>query len=211
VQSQTFTFDEISLERNNQFLFQKISCSLTNGDILQISGANGSGKSTLLRILAGLLEPESGSILWQKKCIYQNTKTYKRELHYLGHQNGIKTSLTVRENLKHYCALNYAAYKQSDIIILASKLKLKHALDTQASLLSAGQLRRLSLAKLLLNPHRLWLLDEPATALDAEGQTLLMDLILQHQSRGGITILATHQPLLLSVKMKNIHLGNVYA
>ncbi|MDR3491955.1 MAG: cytochrome c biogenesis heme-transporting ATPase CcmA [Gammaproteobacteria bacterium] len=210
MQQPILTINEISFERNNTFLFENISCSLVKGDVLQIAGTNGSGKSTLLRILAGLLEPESGSISWKNKCIYEDAETYKRDLHFLGHQNGIKMHLTVHENLKHYCALTGITYKPSTINSIINKLKIDSVFNTQTSYLSAGQLRRLSLAKLLLNPQRLWLLDEPATALDSEGQQLLIDLISQHQSAGGITILATHQPLPLTVTMKKIQLGSAY-
>lgn len=193
-----FVIDNLAFERNNQFLFAQINCTLQAGEVLQIRGANGSGKSTLLRILAGLIEPTNGSIVTQP-------------LHYLGHQNAVKQNLTVYENLKLYSALSGIKIQHLEINAIVKKIGLNHVTHRKACYLSAGQVRRLSLARLLLNPVPLWLLDEPTTALDTEGQQLLTDLLNQQAANGGMAIVATHQNLLLTHPLKTIHLGEQYA
>jgi heme exporter protein A len=202
----TLQLNQLSFERNNQFLFQNIHCQLSQGDLLQVRGANGSGKSTLLRILAGYIEVENNSVLWNNQCIAVNRHDYQQQLHYLGHQNGIKPALTVAENLQLSTALS-RKNNSSPIEAAVKKTGLAQLLETPARNLSAGLLRRLALTRLLLNPQKLWILDEPATALDQAGQALLLHLLREHQSLGGITILATHQDLNWGSEMKTINLG----
>lgn len=208
----TLRIESLGFLRHYQFLFREISCTLHAGELLQTSGANGSGKSTLLRILAGLLEPHAGTVVWQDKSIFSEKEIWQRRVHYLGHQNGIKSCLTPMENLQLSSVLikkNLNPYLASSVL---KKMGLSRLLDVQARHLSAGQLRRLALARLLLNPARVWILDEPLAALDTEGQQLLTDLLNQHLTNGGMAIVATHQDLLITGKIKIIHLeaaGNV--
>lgn len=199
--------DNLAFERNYQFLFSQINCVLNSGEILQVCGANGSGKSTLLRMLAGFIEPHTGTVLWQEKSIFRHRDTYQQYLHYVGHLNGTKPNLTVHENLQLNAALTNNKINSLHLKTTLQKMGLTHAIHTQAQYLSAGQLRRLSLARLLLNPTPLWILDEPMTTLDTEGQELLCDLLKQHLTNNGMAILATHQNLLLNRTMKVIHLG----
>jgi heme exporter protein A len=182
---------ELSFERNNHLLFSGINCSLQAGELLQISGTNGSGKSTLLRILAGYLEPLHGTITWQNESIFAQDD-YQPQLHYLGHQNGIKPYLTVDENCRHYCAL---ARHKTAIDSILNKMGLSAVKHQPALRLSAGQLRRLALARLLMKSTRLWILDEPTTALDVDGQHLFAELVQHHLTQGGIAILSSHQDL----------------
>lgn len=201
------TLSKLGFERNNQTLFKEINCTLESGELLQIRGTNGSGKSTLLRIIAGFLEPQAGNVLWQGHPISRQRNTYQENLHYIGHQNGIKPSLTVEENLQLSCALAAINSIPQELKKITEKIGLKRFLQKQAMHLSAGQTRRLSLARLLLNTNPIWILDEPTTALDAEGQKLLADLLNEHLAVGGIAIVATHQPLQLQQPMKMIWLG----
>jgi len=182
---------DVSFERNNQLLFSGINCSLQSGELLQIIGTNGSGKSTLLRILAGYLEPLSGIISWQDESIFAQDE-YQQQLHYLGHQNGIKPYLTVAENCHLYCALTR---HNIEIDFALKKMGLSSIKHQQALRLSAGQLRRLALARLLIKSAHLWILDEPTTALDLEGQHLFAELLQQHLKQGGLAILSSHQDL----------------
>jgi len=176
------TINNMGYEIEYHFLFRHLNCTVQEKDCLAIRGKNGSGKSTFLRILAGLLMPTEGSI--QGTC--------QSELQYIGHKNALKNNLTVYENLIYYCAL--MRVKKMDFNFILKKINLFHLAHLPAAQLSAGQLRRLTLAKLLLKPAALWLLDEPTTALDDEGQSILFELI-QHQLTHGSVIIATHQDI----------------
>lgn len=175
------TMNNLGYECNDEFLFRKINRTLVAGQCLEIRGSNGSGKSTLLRILAGLLQPTEGSVCFQGHPVY------------IGHKNSLRSNLTVYENLYYYCAL--MQHQHLDLKKALQHMGLSHYADRQTAQLSAGQLRRLCLVKLLLQPAALWLLDEPTTALDSEGQVLLFDLIEKQLQQNGIIIIATHQAI----------------
>lgn len=207
----TLTIDNLAFERNDQPLFSQLHCHIAAGEMLQVRGANGSGKSTLLRILAGLLEPQQGIISWNGKSVFKHRDLYQQQLQYIGHQSGIKQYLTVYENIKLHSTLSANSLNTDQINTILQKINLFHLLHTQALHLSAGQLRRLSLARLLFNSVPLWILDEPATALDSDGQQFLTTLLQQHLTNGGMAILATHQPLTITENMKNIFLGGQHA
>lgn len=180
--------------REHRVLFSQLSFAVNANELLLIKGQNGSGKSSLLRLLTGLSTAEHGEIDWQGQSIQHLGADYRRELHYVGHPNGIKLGLTIVENLRLVKQLS------ADDIITTEEIVLEHlqlATDRNklAKYLSAGQKRRLALAKLLLLPRRLWILDEPFTALDAQTQTLVSSLLESHVLAGGIAIVSTHQPL----------------
>jgi len=192
------TLHNLAFERNQYKVFNPVNANLKKGEVLQIRGDNGSGKSTLLRLLTGLLEPHHGAILWENQSIAGQKDYYQQQLQYIGHQNGIKSYLTVFENLTLQSVLAAKPTTPAAIHLILEKINLKHAMHTQAFYLSAGQLRRLSLAKLLLYSTPLWILDEPTTALDWEGQQFLMTLLTDHLSQGGMAVVATHQSLPLT-------------
>jgi len=168
--------------RNQQILFSDISFQLNENEILQIQGENGCGKSSLLQCIAGLSTPAAGEI--------KNIPDF----HYIGHTNGIKSSLTVIENLKLCCHLLSTPF---DIEKIPQILKLDNLQNTFAKNLSAGQKRKVAIAKLFLIPKKLWLLDEPLTSLDAETQTFFLSALKQHLQQGGMAIVTTHQSLVL--------------
>jgi len=195
----SLTFENLTFERNQRVLFDPLNGKVESGECLQIQGANGSGKSTLLRLLAGLLTSEMGEIRWQNQSIFRQLDDYQQQLHYVGHRHGVRYHLTVLENIKLYGEIFLtktgahagAKQKQRDIL---SRLKLDTVLHRQAQHLSAGQLRRFSLAKLLLHPRPLWILDEPTASLDNEGQQLFATLMQEHLRTDGMAIVATHSP-----------------
>ncbi len=193
---------EVAFERNQEQLFQPLHAALKAGELLQIQGTNGSGKSTLLRMVTGFIEPHAGRIEWQGRSIFQQLSHYQSQLHYLGHQNGIKPMLTVDENLHWQGVLlgNILPKKKRTRVIEA--IGLQSATTTLANQLSAGQLRRLGLAKLLLNPAEVWILDEPMTALDTEGQCFFNAILKQHLENDGIAIIATHSNLMLKSQVR---------
>ncbi len=207
----TLLIDNLSFERNTEWLFESISLKLNAGELLQIKGPNGSGKSTLLRILAGLIEPLSGSVFWQDQCILQDRAEYHKYLQYIGHQNGVRLTLTVYENVQLSLALNSKKCTSKDIKAAIEKVGLGHFIYNQCQFLSAGQVRRVGLARLLLNPSPLWILDEPLTALDLEGQLLLNQTFDVHLKNGGLIIAATHQALTTSQSIQILKLGKNHA
>lgn len=203
----TLLCQALSFERNQQFLFKNLNFELKAGEILEILGANGCGKSTLLRMIAGLIDLQEGSISWNNTSIHKDYDDYKNIFHYLGHQNGLKTTLTVLENIQLYCALLSCPFDLSRIQHFLHELGLKQCLNQQVQYLSAGQARRLALLKLLLKPVPLWILDEPTTALDQEAQKVLMHFLNEHLANGNLVIVATHHYLPFANLSKKISLG----
>jgi heme exporter protein A len=193
--------------RQDIILFQDVNFKLHSGDLLQIDGLNGSGKSSLLRILAGLMQQNIGEIIWQGKEISSCRYDYQQEICYIGHLNGVKDALTALENLKVMVSL--AGSK--------SELPLSNAMDQvelagmesiPLSRMSAGQKRRVALARLLVTKAAIWLLDEPFTSLDASGKLVIERVIVEHCARGGIIIFSTHQPMEIEgCSIMHIHLG----
>ncbi len=150
-------------------------------------GPNGAGKSSLLRILAGLLRPQAGGLDFEGRG-------ESPFAHYLGHADALKPALTLRETLRFWAAL-YAAAEQPAIAAAAEIVGLGHALDLPVGVLSAGQRRRAGLARLLVAPRPVWLLDEPAASLDSDGEALVGRLMRDHVAADGLIVAATHQPL----------------
>ena len=190
--------ENLSSEKQDRWLFKDISFSIEPGHILHIKGANGSGKTTLLRILCGLTTADSGEVSWGDKSIRKQHDQYHTQLSYVGHTDGIKQDLTVEENLQVAAVLAQGKQQKPKRIDLDGILKqvgLNKKKYTFAHALSAGQRRRLALARCLLNDTSIWILDEPLTALDAQGVSLVEELINQHIQKKGIAIITSHQEL----------------
>lgn len=163
------------------------------GDCVHIAGPNGSGKTTFLRVVAGLLTPEQGSVRWQGQPIASDRDAYGASFCYLGHSDGLKPEFTCRENLAYEVGLR----RRLDAAMIdetLARLGLSHSRDQPARSLSAGQRRRLSMARVMLAGAALWILDEPFTNLDVGGVNLLSEVIALHLDAGGAALLATHQP-----------------
>jgi heme exporter protein A len=184
---------DLQCERGGRELFRALSFLLAAGEALRVEGANGSGKTSLLRILCGLLPPTGGRVLWKGAPVAGLREEYAGQLVYLGHAPAVKDELTAAENLAIACRLagepvtNYSVDEALQRFGLsASRSPLRR--------LSQGQRRRAALARLALSARRpLWLLDEPFSALDGAGVSLLNALILEHAGRGGCVVLTTHQ------------------
>jgi heme exporter protein A len=187
---------ELQLWRGERHVLRNLSFSLDAGRALQITWSNGAGKTTLLRALAGLLHAESGEIRWRSRNIAADPRAFHHEIAFLSHELGLKPDLTVDENLRFVVALRRPCTREQRRLALAS-VGLAGMEDEPARRLSAGQQRRAALARLRLQGAALWLLDEPAAHLDAQGLQLVVDLIAAHVREGGIAIVATHQPLAL--------------
>ncbi len=195
----------LSCVRQYKTLFSDFSFSVSSGELLLIEGENGAGKSSLLRLLASLATPITGDVTWQGESIYQSQTDYRSELHYVGHANGLKLGLTVAENLKLINYLSSATIKNTDSIL--QSLQLFKEKNKQASHLSAGQKRRLALAKLFLFPKQIWIVDEPLTALDLASQEFFLHALTSHLKQGGIAVISSHHAISLStIKMHTLRL-----
>ena len=180
----------LAVVRNGRSVFSGLSFELAAGELLAVTGANGVGKSTLLRIVAGLLAPSAGRVSLEPAT----ADSLASELHYLGHLDGLKTTLTVRRNLEFWRAL----WAGKAVELALEAVGLGNLADLPVGLLSAGQRRRLAIARLLIDERALWLLDEPATSLDAAGEQMLGRLIAAHLAAGGMAMVATHRELPLA-------------
>ncbi len=181
-------------ERDERTLFEGLSFILNKSEVLQVEGQNGSGKTTLLRILCGLTDAFEGEILWQGKSIEEEREEFYQALLYVGHLSGVKGALTAEENLAWMSQLDYSL-NQMKISEALEKVGLYGYEDIPCHTLSAGQQRRVGLARLYLSSAPLWILDEPFTALDKKGVTEKETLIAQHVQRGGSIVLTTHHNL----------------
>ena len=186
---------DISCVRGGREVFSGLGFEATAGEALAVTGPNGSGKTSLLRLIAGLITVARGSIRLEGG---EADLTLPEQSHYLGHRDAIKPALSVSENLVFWRDfLGGDAFDSTEILGL---VRLDHAAGLPAAFLSAGQRRRLSIARLLAVRRPIWLLDEPTNALDAAGQTLFATLMADHLSRGGLIIAATHTPLGVSAR-----------
>ena len=181
----------LALARGGRRLAQAISFTLSGGEALIVTGPNGAGKSTFLRVLAGLLAPAEGQVALDGAGV----EAPGLGAHYLGHALALKGALTARENLEFWSAMLKAGAQGLDPQAALAKVAMDHAPDLPVSFLSAGQRRRVAIARLLVAPRPLWLLDEPATALDAASQERLAGLMKEHLAAGGLIVAATHADL----------------
>ncbi len=184
----------INVWRGDRQVLRDLSFSVGAGECLRISGPNGIGKTTLLRVLCGLLRPESGDALWRGRTVGQPSAEYAAELAYVGHANALKADLTARENLGFTVGVRRPV-STAEIASALERVGLAACADLPARVLSAGQRRRLALARLWLWPAVLWLLDEPATNLDAAGVGLVESMIREQTGHGGLAVVAAHQRL----------------
>lgn len=176
----------LASERGGRVIFRGVAFSLGDGDLFTVTGPNGAGKSTLLRIVAGLLPAVSGSIVLDPGI----DAPRGTQMHYLGHREGLKPTLTVRENLVFW--RRTAGATGLAPLDALDRVRLGHVIDTPAAYLSAGQKRRVAIARLLAVQRPIWLLDEPTSALDAQSEAELGEIIAGHIGGGGIVLAATH-------------------
>lgn len=194
----------LSCSRDDRLLFDGLSFELSPGQVLLLEGRNGSGKTSLLRILCGFREADAGQILWCGDSIKDGR--YYADMAYVGHLDGIKKELTVLENLTVSLALSQPGLYSIERAL--TKVKLAGYDDALVQSLSAGQKRRLSLARLLITQNHLWILDEPFTSLDKEGITLIETLMTEHCANGGMIVLTSHHDLdLHSALVQRIYLS----
>lgn len=187
----------LSCIRDDWTLFEDLSFGLNTGQALLLEGRNGSGKTSLLRLLCGIRQPDAGEIHWQGEDIFSLGADYHVHIAYVGHKDGIKGDLTASENLKLARGLG-VPNEALDIDTALERVELSDMDDVPARNLSAGQQRRLALARLLVTRSALWILDEPFTSLDSHGIDLVETLFSEHLAGGGMLAVTSHHPVNLS-------------
>jgi len=193
--------------RDDRLLFSDLSFTVADAEVLQIEGSNGSGKTSLLRIICGLRQAEAGDVLWRGKSATANREDYYENMVYIGHLPCIKGDLTVLENVRSLLDTRSLSLSNADIEDVLAKVGLVTYEDVPGKALSSGQRRRILLAFIQLSQAKLWILDEPLTALDVQGVALMESMILEHREAGGSVIFTTHHGLRLDCEMSSIHLG----
>jgi heme exporter protein A len=192
---------EVRCVRGGREVFAGLDFEANAGEALAVVGPNGSGKTSLLRLIAGVLAPAGGSITLERG---DDELTLPEQSHYLGHRDALKPALTVSENLAFW--RDFLGGAPSNLAENLATVELDHAARLPAAYLSAGQRRRLSIARLLTVHRPVWLLDEPTNALDTAGQKLFAGVMSEHLSRGGLIIAATHTPL--GVTARTLRVGD---
>jgi heme exporter protein A len=192
--------------RDDRCLYQALSLTLRPGQVAQILGPNGVGKTTLLKQIAGLSHFMSGDIRWKNQPVSADLQQFQQDVLFLGHLAGIKSALTVAENLNILAACRGQTLTVSRLDLALSRVGLRGYDDTPVAQLSAGQKRRVALARLFTEAPLLWLLDEPFTAIDQAGVCELEGWLADHAEQGGMVLLTTHHRLNLRCPVTPIEL-----
>jgi heme exporter protein A len=190
-----FSGEGLVCVRGGRQVFAGLEFRIKDGEALVLTGPNGSGKSSLLRLMAGLAPPEAGTIAWDGVSIADDPEGHSARLHYVGHLDALKPTLTVSENVAYAAGLRGVAIDEADIARALGAFGLLALGDLPARYLSQGQRRRTALARLLAAPAPLWLLDEPTLALDQDALARLDAAIVAHRRAGGRIAVATHARL----------------
>jgi heme exporter protein A len=193
--------EDLACERGGRRVLDGVSFALGAGEALVVTGPNGAGKSTLLRLIAGFLPPVRGAVRLEGGA---GDAPIAEQLHFVGHQDAVKPSLTLTETLRFWALMLGGTAERIEEALEA--VELADLADLPAAYLSAGQRRRLALARLIAAPRPIWLLDEPTTAIDARSEARLIALMNGHCAGGGLIVAATHAPLALA-RMKRLELA----
>jgi heme exporter protein A len=197
--------EKVHVWRGDRHVLRGVSLDVHPGELMHVSGPNGTGKTTLLRVISGLLRPEKGSIAWQGRSIAATAAEYQSALAYASHEPALKSDLTALENLRFTVGLKRrvtAAELRSSL----ERTGVANCADLPARVLSAGQRRRVAMARVLAFRADLWLLDEPYTNLDGSGSSLLSALLAEHVGQGGVALVVAHHDLNVAVQTRQLEL-----
>jgi heme exporter protein A len=194
----SFAGSDLACRRGERLIFAGLGFALPPHGVLLLRGPNGSGKSSLLRLMAGLSRPEAGVISWNGDSIFDDAAAHRTRLHFIGHSDAIKPTLNVLETLSFWAAMRGSG---SAVPAALAHFRLSRLALLPCRFLSAGERKRLALARLIASPATLWLLDEPTTSLDAAGTEDLLRAITTHRAAGGRVVIASHGPLSLENAM----------
>jgi len=198
--------DDIHVWRGDRHVLKGVSLRLGSGELLHVWGPNGAGKSTLLRVICGLLRPEQGVVRWAGVSIAADPAAYQAALAYASHEPALKADLTALENLRFAVGLKRRV-ADSELQAALAEAGVAACAELPARVLSAGQRRRVALARVLAVQAAVWLLDEPYTNLDASGAELLSRLLERHLDAGGSALIVAHQTLVLDRAVRRLELG----
>lgn len=205
------TVSQVMAVRDDRTLFECLSFSVSPGDIVQITGPNGAGKTTLLKALIGSFSLQEGQIFWHDKNITEDDSIFFAEMLYWGHQSGLKAALTASENLKWLAQVQGKSLSQAEISQALQCVRLLGYENVRVDQMSAGQKRRVALARFYALSRSLWILDEPFTALDQQAVIDVEAMLLAHVQLGGMVVMTTHHPLSGSVPVRRINLAEFSA
>jgi heme exporter protein A len=186
---------QLSCIRGDRPLFSDVSLRISSGEGLHIRGENGVGKTSLLRLLVGLAKPEVGSVLWNNQTISEDRVSFHQSLLYMGHRDGLKEELTAVENLQMYAALDGKSLPIENALLALQRFGLRGRETLPVHYLSAGQKRRVLMARMLTRQAKLWILDEPFNALDVKAIAQLGQLMTEHLASGGLLVFTSHQEI----------------
>lgn len=206
----TLQVRDLACRRGERLLFEHLDFELQSGELLLIEGQNGCGKTTLLKTLASIRHPDSGDIRWNNHPTHKQREEFHQQLFWLGHHNAIKGDLTAVENLRIQANLQEVNVPDNRIWDALDTIGLYGYEDLPTKVLSQGQKRRVALAGFLLTTAKLWILDEPFSALDVRAVDLLQSILRKHVEQGGMVILTTHQEVaLMSDQIKRLQLDQL--
>jgi heme exporter protein A len=193
--------------RGERHVLKGLSLTLRPRELLHVSGPNGAGKTTLLRVVSGLLRPEQGSVHWLGQSITACRTEYQAALAYASHEPALKSDLTALENLRFSVGLKRTV-SQTELLAALDRTGVRACADLPARVLSAGQRRRVSMARILAMQASLWLLDEPFANLDAQGSVLVSELLRSHVVSGGSALVVAHHDLTLDCNLRRLELNS---
>jgi heme exporter protein A len=200
-------FEKVHVWRGDRHVLQGVSAHIRPRELLHISGPNGTGKTTLLRVVCGLLRPEQGSVSWLGRSITTYRTEYQAALAYASHEPALKSDLTALENLRFAVGLK-RRIAADELLAALHRTGVGACADLPARVLSAGQRRRVAMARVLAINASVWLLDEPYTNLDASGADLLSGLLQAHVDAGGLALVVAHHELKLPCSIRRLELNS---
>jgi heme exporter protein A len=198
--------DKIHVWRGDLHVLKGVSLRVSPGEMVHVAGPNGTGKSTLLRVITGLLHPEQGDVTWRSKSIDRFRAEYQADLTYLSHEPALKGDLTALENLRFSVGLRRRV-SPAELREALRHTGVVHCADLPARVLSAGQRRRVAMARVLALRTPLWLLDEPFANLDAQGMELVLQLLRSHILAGGLAVVVAHHDLKVECPLRRLELN----